>query len=197
MLLTTFVCFSQKEHLEPVRDFKQYKGGLKEYYDNVFLILHEGFNDKPYARYTAMPSFTEEYSFSVEEIENKKYIISNNLSESYWYSRERNKVKLETKKNEINNDLYLQIGELFQLLVEQSKKPKQDVRGVDGVIYYISAVDENGEIKTGKTWSPRDNSLLDRLVEICDKLYYFGKGHNISQSKLENRIKRLIQKLKK
>ena len=42
--LTTSLCFGQNEHLEPAKDFKQYKGDLKEYYDNVFLLLNPFLN---------------------------------------------------------------------------------------------------------------------------------------------------------
>ena len=83
-LLLTFSCFGQKEHLEPARDFNKYESGLKEYCDNIFSLLFDGFSQKPYARYTVIPSFCCEYAFSVEKIEGKNYIISNQLSKGYW-----------------------------------------------------------------------------------------------------------------
>ena len=79
--------------MEPAKDFKQYEGVLKEYYDNVFPLLYKGYSEKPLARYTSMPSFSNEYSFSVETIEGKNYVLSNRLSESYWYSKNKKKVK--------------------------------------------------------------------------------------------------------
>ena len=103
-ILTTFLCFGQKEHLEPVKDFNQYEGVLKEYYDNVFPLLYKGFSEKPIARYTSMPSFSNEYSFSIETIDGKEYVVSNRLSESYWYAKNRNKVKLISNKTELELD---------------------------------------------------------------------------------------------
>ena len=195
-LLATIKCFGQKEHLEPARDFKQYEGVLREYYDHIFPLLYQGFADKPYAQYTSMPSFSDEYAFSIERIGNKNYVISNCLSENYWYAEKRDKVKLETKKTEIGDSLYIKIGKLFQLLTEQIKKPDQDLMGLDGVTYYFSCVEKNGEIKTGETWSPNDNSLLGRLIKICDKLYSLGNGKNISQSELEIEIEKTIIDMK-
>ena len=64
-VLPTFLCFGQKQHLDPVKDFKQYEGVLKEYYYNVFPLLYKGYSEKPIARYTSMPSFSNEYSFSL------------------------------------------------------------------------------------------------------------------------------------
>ena len=206
-LLITFLCFGQNEHLEPAKDFTQYAGVLKEYYDNVFTLLYSGFSEKPYARYTSMPSFSAEYAFSVEKIEEKNYIISNKLSESFWYAgfdkngktvpKQRNKVKVSTIKTEISNDLYLKIGELFELLANQTKVYEKDWVGLDGVTYYFATTDKKGEIKIGETWSPNEKSLLGRLVKICDNLYSVGIGNNIDQTRILKEITMLINDLTK
>jgi hypothetical protein len=164
-VLTTFLCFAQKQHLEPAKDFKQYEGVLKEYYDNVFSLLYKGYSEKPIARYTSMPSFSSEYSFSIERKEGKNYVISNRMSENFWYAKKRKKVKLISNKTELSNDLYIKILDLFKILEEQTKKPEDDLMGPDGVTYYFATTDKNGEIKIGETWSPKDNSLLGRLVK--------------------------------
>ena len=195
--LTTFLCYGQKQHLEPAKDFKQYKGVLKEYYDNVFPLLYKGYSEKPIARYTSMPSFSNEYSFSVETIENKNHIVSNKLSESYWYSKNKKKVKLISNKTELTNNLYFKIIELFKILEEQTKKPENDLLGFDGVTYYFATTDKNDEIKIGETWSPNDKSLLGRLVKICDNLYSLGNRNNLSQSDILKDIEKLLIELKK
>lgn len=135
--LTTLLCFGQKEHLAPAKDFKQYGGVLKEYYDNVFSKLYEGFSQTPYARFTSIPSFSIEYAFSVEAIDNKYYIISNSFSENFWYAISRNNVKLVSEKTEINNDLYIKIGELFQILVGQINRYEKDIDIFDDNIFYF------------------------------------------------------------
>ena len=205
-LLATILCFGQKEHLEPAKDFNEYEGVLKEYYNNVFPLLYGSFSKKPYARYTSMPSFSAEYAFSVEKIGEQNYIISNKLSESFWYAgfnkkgninnKRRNRVIVSTTKTEINNDLYLKIGELFELLANQTKVYEKDWLGFDGVIYYFATTKINGEIKIGQTWSPNKGSLLDRLVKICDNLYLGGVENNIDQSEIIKEIAMLINDLK-
>ena len=205
-LFMTFFCFGQNDHLEPARDFNQYEGILKEYYDNVFPLLYSGFSEMPYARYTSMPSFSAEYAFSVEKVNEKNYIISNKFSENFWYAgydeegnmvhEKRNTVKITTIKTEINDDLYLIIGELFERLANQTKVHEKNRRGLDGVSYYFTTMDKNGEIKIGETWSPNKGSLLDRLVEICDNLYSVGVGNTIGQSEIIKEITLLINDLK-
>lgn len=210
--LTTFVCFGQIEHLEPASDFKHYEGESKVYYDNLFSKIYKEFSQTPYARYTSMPSFTSQYAFSVEAIDGKYYIISNCLSENFWYARERNKVKIITNKTEIDHTLYSKIGELFQIFVEQTKKIETDgvscsfvtadndtielvsrVIKVDGVVYFFANTDANGQIKTGETWSPNNNTILYRLVNVCDKLFSLDSKSNSTMTDILNEIETLIE----
>ena len=200
LVLTTILCFGQKQHLEPARDFKQYEGVLKDYYDNVFPLLYKGYSEKPIARYTSMPSFSYEYSFSIETIEGKNYVVSNRMSENYWYAKNRKKVELVSNKTELVNELYLKIVDLFKLLEEQTKEPERDLNkisvNVDGVTYYFATTNKNGQVKIGETWSPNDNSLLGRLVKICDNIYSLGNGGNISQTETLKDIDKLLNDLK-
>jgi len=207
-VLTTFLCFGQKQHLEPAKDFKQYKGVLKEYYDSVFPLLYKGYSEKPIVRYTSMPSFSNEYSFSIETIEGKNYVVSNRMSENYWYAKNRMKVELVSNKTEFVNELYIKIVDLFKLLEEQTKKPEpvfkiidgvtyeEKIMRADGVTYYFATTNKNGQVKIGETWSPYDNSLLRRLVEICDNIYSLGNGENISQTETLKDIDKLLNDLK-
>lgn len=190
--LTTLLSFGQTQHLKPARDFKQYEGVLKEYYDNVFPLLYKGYSEKPIARYTSMPSFSSEYSFSIETIEGKNYVVSNKMTENYWYAKNRKKVKLITNKKELTNELYLKVVDLFKILEEQTKESENDLIGCDGVTYYFATTDKNGQIRIGETWSPNDNSLLGRLVEICDSVYTLGNGKNLSQTDIAKDIDKLI-----
>jgi len=197
ILTTTLPCFGEKEHLEPVIDAGQYGDVLKEYYDNVFTFLYRGFTQKPYARYTSMPSFSSEYAYSVEKIDKKYYVVSIRISDSYWYSgfmNKRDSIETNITKAEISYDLYTKIGELFEFLVEQIKPPNKI--GLDGTMYYFSTTDKKGEIRTGQIWSPYEKSLLGRLVKICDNLYAIGLGKDISQSKILKEINILITDLK-
>ena len=195
--LIPFLCFAQKGYLEPAEDFTQSKGDLKEYYDNIFPKLYKGFSQKPYARYTSIPSFSEEYAFSVETTDNKYYIISNTFSENFWYAKKRNQVKLISHKTEIDPDLYLKIGDLFQILNQQTKKPEKEKRGFDGVMFYFSTIDRSGQVRTGETWSPGENTLLDRLVKVCHRLFSIDKEKNNSNADIVKEIEMLIEEFKK
>ena len=197
LLLAALPSFGQQEHLEPAKDFKQYDDDsvLRKYYDNVFCRLYKGFAEKPFARYTSMPSFSHEHAFSVETIDSKHYIISNRFSGNYWYAKRRNAVRLITGRTEIDSTLYSKMGKLFQLLAEQIKEPEQDVMGLDGVTYYFSTTAKSGEVKTGETWSPKDGSLLSKLVEICDTLYAAGIGNRTLPANLSEEIDKLVSRL--
>lgn len=195
--LTTLLCFGQKEHLEPAKDFKKYDGILKEYYDNVFPKLYEGFSQTPYARYTSMPSFSREYAISVETIRGKYCIISNTFSENFWYAKKRNNVKLISNNTEIDSTLYSKIGELFKILSEQTAKPENESMGLDGVSYYFATTDTSGQIRTGEVWSPNDKSLLDRLVKVCDKLFSIKSKKNNTKSDILKEVETLIEEFKK
>ena len=137
-LLTTLLCFGQKDHLEPpkVRDLKdKHYEKFKEYSDKFNALLYKGFPQKPYACYVCHPSFTATYAFSVEKSEGECYVISNKFSTSYteivnyWmaeFNGGEDTVKIETSKIKINNDLYLKIGELFELLAVQTKEKEKE-----------------------------------------------------------------------
>jgi len=202
-LLTTFFCFGQNDHLEPAKISDPISGVLKEYYGKVFPLLHTGFSEKPYARYTSRPSFSAEYVFSVEEIGGKFYVLSNRLSENYWYAGYSNKadsVRIKSTKTEINQDLYREMGVLFRLLADQTKARETiDGVGVDGTTYTFSTTDKNGTIITGETWSPHPSSkpLLSRLVKVCDDLSLLGTSDAISQGEILKSVAALITDLRK
>ena len=202
LLLTKLLCFGQMGHLVPAKDFNRYEGILKEYYDTVFPLLYSGFSKRPFARYTSMPSFSSEYAFSVEEIDGKFYIISNEFSESYWYAlyeNKRNSVKVYSTKTEIKSELYFRMRELFKLLGELTKEIKEIeeiIFGEDGITYYFATTDKNGRIRISETWSPPDDSLLDRLVKICDNLYLIGNKKDILQIDIFKELDKLISDLK-
>jgi hypothetical protein len=192
---TTLICYGQKEHLEPEKDLSQYHALLKNRSDTFFTLLYRDFSDKPYARYTSMPSFSREYAFSVEQKDDKYFIISNYLSENYWCAKNPKSVKVRNSLTEIEEDLYKSIGDLFQLLAKQTRKREDNEMGNDGTTYYFATLDTSGQAKIGKTWSPNGNSVLNRLVKICDKLYLAGQGNDIPEDGIEKDIKKLITDL--
>ena len=207
LFLFAFFCFGQKnQHLEPADMLNQDDGTLKEYYEKRFNMLYKGFSKEPFARYVSMPSFQDKYAFSVETIGGKTYIISNSLSHSL--SLKKTNVKPKTNKTKIENKLYIKIGELFQLLAEQTKTIeiytytkdgtliRIDSRKLDGTTFLFYTTDKNGYIKIGTTWSPGSDTLLGKLIKICDNLYFIGNGKNISQMDVAADIDILINDMK-
>ena len=227
-LSTTLLCFGQKEHLEYPKSAKinpadsLYFSKIKVYSDKFNALLYKGLLQKPYAQYVCRPSFTASYAFSVEKIEGENYIISNKFSSSYmeivnyWkvdcYGR-KDTVKVETHKIKIDNDLYLKIGELFELLAEQTKEKEQERQfevgadgeiyeilfaRVDGTDYFFTTTDKNGEIKTGTTCSPHPSNkpMLCRLVKICDDLCSLEIEKSIFQTNILKELESLINDLK-
>ena len=84
ILAFSFRLAAQTDYLEPVRSLSTYKGELGEYYRSVFSLLNTGFQKQPYARFTAIPSFSPEYAMSVEKKNGRYFLISNTLSRTYW-----------------------------------------------------------------------------------------------------------------
>jgi hypothetical protein len=197
LLLTASFAFGQKEHLNPEADHAQNGGMLKDYFDKLFQVLHEGFSTKPVARYTCLPSFTGEYAFSLEKNKDKQYLMANKMPSNYWYSDDRRKVQLIHNQAVIDPELHDKIAGLFQILAEQTKEPEQPIYGMDGRYYYFSTTDPNGHVKTGETWSPRSNSLLEKLVTICDNLFSLANGEPLLQSDIAHAIDELILDLSK
>ena len=214
LILSTLLCLGQKEHLEPVKEINTngtsyYSIKRKEYYENIFSLLYSGFWQKPYARYTCLPSFLAEYSFSVEKIKGNNYIISNKLSTDYWSASSRKDVKVYTHRVKIKDDLYLKIGELFELLTEQTKEKERKfvtlpngeiaeeiVAILDGASYYFTTTDQYRVLKTGTTRLGKNVSLLRRLVKICDNLFSIGTTKKISQAEILKEINALLNDFK-
>jgi hypothetical protein len=192
-LLISFVsCYGQNDHLKPA-NFETPEI-LKEYYASLFPILYSGFNDKPVARYTLIPSFSSEFAFSIEIKANQFLIISNSLSTSYWghwYAKDKSKVKVRHASTKINEELYNAITTLFNIVEKQTQEPKTKIEGLDGETSYFSST-VGDEVKTGESWSPNENSRMGKLVKVCKELYLIGNGQPISQSVVLTEINQLI-----
>lgn len=197
VFLITFNGYCQKGHLTPSNNLDNESGMLKEYYGNLFPLLYNNFEKYPYARYTTIPSFRTEYAFSIELKDNDFVIISNTLTQNYWYAKNKESVKLITNKKVINETLYRKIGELFHLLDMQTKEITEDLFKTDGTTYYFSTTDSTKKIKTAETWSPGNKTSLGKLTEICDILFEIGNGKENQVTEIGKEIDKLIEQLNK
>ena len=193
LFLNTLFSYGQNQHLEPATFIVG--GGLENYYRNINTLCYEGMSKNPYARFTAIPSFSKEYAFSVEKENGEYNIISISLSESYWRAKNKENVKFETKTKKIDQKFYTKIGYLFQLVAKQTKSYEKNNFGFDGETYFFTTTDNKGEIKIGKTWSPNNDSLMGRLLKVANYLYLYGNGNEISITEINDEIEKLIIEL--
>lgn len=187
-------CFGQNNYLKP-SELNSETGILKDYYIGLFPLLYRDFSDKPTARYTLIPSFSSEFAFSVEEKDNHFFIISNHLSTSYWYAKNKSKVKVKHVSTEINKDFYNKISVLFNIALKQARQPSKKTMGLDGETSYLSTTID-GVVKSAETWSPDQTSHMGQLVEICKQLYLIGLGKSTSQTEVSKEIDQLVVELK-
>lgn len=189
IFLNALISYGQKYHLEPATF--DVGGGLEIYYKNLNTLLYDGMTDKPYARFTVIPSFSKEYAFSIEKENREYFIISISLSESYWRAKNKENVKFITHKTKIDKNFYSQIGVLFQILAEQTKSYEIEDHTLDGENYYFITSDNKGKIKIGVTRG------IERLIKVCNDLYSIGNGNNGSINKTKAEVGNLINEFKK
>lgn len=160
LLTLSFRLSAQIDYLEPVKPFTTYTGELGEYYRNVFSLLNTGFQQRPYARFVAIPSFSPEYAMSVEKKNGRCLLIANTLSRTYWQA-EKGTVKVETKSVEISQSLYQSLGAIARLVTSQIQDLDGSTAGLDGVVYYFSSTDAKGKEMMG---------LMTRLELVTSSL---------------------------
>lgn len=85
--LTPQIAFARGDHLEPTRSHDSPNSSVRGYYVKVLSLLYTGFDSKPLARCTVLPSFTAEYAWSLERRPDGVYLRTNMLSENLWYAR--------------------------------------------------------------------------------------------------------------
>lgn len=195
LFLISPICFAQTQHLIP-GDLRKADGVLHDYYENLLPLLHTGFKNS-IVQYTKIPSFSIEQAFSCQTEGNKKVIMSNTLSESYWYTENNKKIKLKTNSKEISDELFTALKSLFNLVSSQIKPLEKEIYVTDGEIYYFEMPQESGKSIVGKTWSPGENLSMGKLIKISKDLFSLGNGQKISEESLINEIKLLISELTK
>lgn len=194
LLLFSISLVAQIDYLEPAKPLETYKGELGEYYRNVFTLLNKGLQPKPFARFVAIPSFSPEYSLSVEKRNGRCCLVSNTMSATYWQS-EKDAVKVITKSVVISPALYQALGAIFRLVTNQIQDMDGSTRGMDGVVYYFSSTDAKGNIVMGRKWSSSKGPLMIRLMQISQSAYLLSQGGNISSKALTEEATALLNDL--
>ena len=195
LLFLSFCVFGQNDRLKSFKDTSSYEGDLKEYYEKVFTLLSSGKNT-PIVRYTVLPSFTPEYSFSIDKdkADNYKMVILA-FSKNYWYAKNKKRVKLKKKEIAIDQELALLIKDLFDVAIKQIEETDEPIYGLDGVSYYFYSQDDSDSLVIGETWSPKDGTKMSRLVQVNEELIKYSYGKSKDLETLKKDIVALINDL--
>ena len=182
-LAPTYVGFARGDHLEPARSHDSPNGSVRDYYVKVLSLLRTDFNSKPLARCVVLPSFTAEYAWSLERSPDGVSLLTNMLSENFWYARNKN-VTVTSRKILLEAELAEAAEELFRAAVAETRPPLEGYYGCDGTTWTFAVDDGNGSLKEGEVWSPPRGSLMRRLTDVCDAFFALPEGKGPSQAEL-------------
>lgn len=187
------------DHLLPAPKFEEGINTEKGYYGKVTNLLYSGFSSDSRICYTSLPSFSPEYSFSIEPQKDGSHLLKfHSCSENYWYAEDKEKVSVIKKEKTLNTQTAQRVIKLFTEVLSQTQEhvPKEDevmIIGFDGTTYFFSETKQGEGVQTGKTWSPSTTNMKE-LVAVCELL---RKTDNNLTAALDKRIDKLIRELNK
>lgn len=146
-----------------------------DYYSRVRKILFDGLSDQPEIRLLLIPSFTPENVLDIHQSDEtgNYYLIYRICDGVIGVNDNREELKINEYKSEIDSKSVELIKSLFLKAVKQTKYNKEDVEGRDGVNYYFFVWDYG--LKTGLVWSPY-TLRMKKLVEIAHELIKLAKS---------------------
>ena len=170
MLLGSYGLVNAQEkgdHLEPVGGIYDIHDFQFEYYSKVRKVLFEGLTGRPEIRFQVMTSFGTDYVLDIEfDIYTRKYFIVYHICEKrIWDNEDWEKVKVKKYRTEIDKESVETIKILFDIAISQTKFPAEERVGKGGGDYYFS-INKFFGLKSGKVWSPSDETQMRRLVDI-------------------------------
>ena len=183
------------DHLVPEAGIFNIYDFQYEYYSTVRNELFDGLEDRPIVRYQRMPSFSGENLLNIYKTDSTFRIIYHESKRSIWYNPEIKPVIYKFTKQITVEEVNL-IKSLYKAAIDNAQYPEEDVRGLDGTTYIFSY--QAYGLRTGKTWSPRKGTLLNRLVKISDQIIENVKVVNkklIVTEAIEEQILSLISEL--
>jgi hypothetical protein len=196
LFLSTTSSLAQTDNLEPVGGIFDVYDFQFEYYSKVRNILFQGMTQRPVIRFLVLPSFSEERVLAIEEDREKGtfYIVFRQVDKNIWYNEEPDAIKLKSFKKEIKTELVELIRELFVNALGRTRYPDNELPGLDGTNYYISAKDSGP--RSGTVWSPPANTKLGRLVSVGNELMLLMQTQGVEIDVPEN-LRSEISKLAK
>ena len=159
LLTLSFRLTAQIDYLEPVKPFTTYTGELGEYYRNVFSLLNTGFQQQPYARFVAIPSFSPEYAMSVEK-KGAAFYCSHAIRHF----------------NDIDYALVTAVGATEMKVVDQLRGIGISVTALPSQhsVYFENIYGENPDDRTQRVLAKADPFTASQLQEIEAEIYHLG-----------------------
>jgi hypothetical protein len=191
LLAAPFAGHARNDHLEPVEEHQSQ--AVKKYEDQLFALLHSGFSE-PRARYTVVPAFTPEYSWSLEHRGGDEHVLLvHRMTKNYWYNGES---AMSASRIAIGKSLYDAIARLFSEVTDRIREPDKKSHIRDGVIYYFAVAKDDGSVRIGNTHSPEDGSPMLRLTALCDALMNSSGMETVSEADWEKEIDALVHAIR-
>ena len=199
------------DHLQPVTDYFSAYQFQDEYYSSIRRYLLDSLKDSPVARVIVQPSFTVEYVVSVDSVDKTYFLRYSRMNKSIWSTKQKESLRAITTKTIISEPLAKALNKLFIEAVVQTRYPKRIfIRGLDGEEFETMSIGTDGTsyvfttfgyghgVRSGKTWSPREGSLMNELVNISNALVKLASdttNREVSERTLLNQCQTLYKRI--
>ena len=193
VLTTPLMSHAGNDHLEPVEGERPIL--IKNYFDRLLPLLHTGFTQVPSARYTVVPSFAPEYSWSLEREDEGGYVLFiHRLVKNFWY---KGYGRMNTRSVVFSKELHDAVVKLFATATGRIRKIEKQWYRTDGVRFYFTIAESDGRLTTGVTHSPGQGSLMYRLTRLCDALMILPEIEGVSEFDMMEEIDALLRDMQK
>jgi len=192
------VC-GQKNYLNPCIDWGQEIKQIKAYNERFERKLNLELSQDFMIRFIAKPTFSPEYAFQIEKVNDEEYKLIAILFQENLCSvknKNRDSINIDSFDRIISFELASSLDILFKKATDSSSVKKDFIfGGTDGVNYYFYRQSESSEINCGECWSPSKGTPLFELVTICDTIIHYAKGESIEISDINKRIENLFDNI--
>ncbi len=184
--------FAQSDHLEPIDGILNAPNYEYEYHSNIREILLKDFDEYSQIRYIVTPSFEPEFALEITRDSTSKYYVNyHHTNKKIWRVKDKSSIEILKIKKGIPAESAILVEELFNKALAQTRYIHKDLIGGDGIRYYFF-----NNFESGTTWSPKQGTRMEQLVNICNDLIKFANSNEIDLAfDLKKRIKRLIRKI--
>jgi len=200
-ILILFTCFSyiygQEDSLyscgnlgEVIKKFNTYNRALER-------TLSNKYNDDFIIRYSVKPAFDPEYSFQIEEVNDKNYVLKTmEFKQNLWntiYCDSTKTVDYNYEQKNLNPELKAQIYRLFEHVISSLTSRYYSGVGEGGITYNFYIKLNDTTIDCSETWSPTKNSTSYKLVQICEEVMKHASNDSIKKEDIVDKIEKFMK----